>query len=40
MVVMPMFDGLFMKGDLLESGMRSSSPSEGRDGLGEDHDQH
>ena len=38
MAVMPMLGCLFVEGSLLDGGMRSSLPSDGRDGLGEDHD--
>ena len=39
-VVMPMLDGLFVEGGLLDGGMCSPQPSEGRNRLSEDHDQH
>jgi hypothetical protein len=38
MVVMRMLDCLFMEGGLLDGGMRSPQPGQGRDWLGEDHD--
>jgi hypothetical protein len=40
MVVMRMLDGLFMEGGLLDGSMCSPQPGQGRDWLGEDHDQH
>jgi hypothetical protein len=40
MMVMCMLDGLFVEGGLLDGSMRSPQPGEGRNWLGEDHDQH
>ena len=39
MAVMSMLDSLFVEGGLLDGSMRSPQPGQGRDWLGEDHDQ-
>ena len=39
MVVIPLLDGRFMKGSLLQGGVGATQPSERRNGLGDDHDQ-
>jgi hypothetical protein len=39
MVVIPVLDGRFMKGSLLQGGVCATQPSERRNWLGDDHDQ-
>jgi hypothetical protein len=39
MVVVPVRDGCFMKGGLLQGGVCPTEPSQRRDGLGDDNEQ-
>ena len=39
MVVVSVLDGRLVDGGLLQGGVRPTEPSQGRDGLGKDHEQ-
>lgn len=39
MMVVPVLNGRFVEDGLLEGRVRATQPGEGRNGLGEDHDQ-